>query len=118
MAVEPGVMEIGRRGLDLDGWGDLSVWGWDSQTGSLFAQLWRDRPDDEDDEDDEEDDERPEVWITPPAWEATGQPAVLAGWIAEATGSSVAAVLRAMAQSVSGHVGDALMAETTASRKL
>ena len=53
MLVEPGVTQIGRRGLDLDGWGDLSVWGWDSQTGTLFAQLWRDRPDDEDDEDDE-----------------------------------------------------------------
>lgn len=105
MLVEPGVTQIGRRGLELDGWGDLSVWGWDSQTGTLFAQLWRDRPDDEDD------DERPEIWISPPVWETTGQPAVLAGWIAEATGSSVSAVLRAMAQSALGQVGEALIAQ-------
>ncbi len=109
MLVEPGVTQIGRRGLDLDGWGDLSIWGWDSQAGTLFAQLWRDRDDEEDA--DEEDDEHPEVWITPPAWEATGQPEVLASRIAEATGSSVAAVLRAMAQSVQGQIGDALIAQ-------
>jgi hypothetical protein len=109
MVVQPGVTEIGRRGLDLDGWGDLSVWGWDSQAGTLFAQLWRDRPDDDEDED--EDDERPDVWITPPAWEATGQPTVLAGWIAEATGRPMVAVLRAMAASVPGRVGEALIAQ-------
>lgn len=107
MLVEARVTEIGRRGLDLDGWGDLSVWGWDSQAGTLFAQLWRDR-----DDEDEDDDERPEIWITPPAWEPTGQPAILAGWIAEATGSPVTAVLTAMAQSVLGQMGDALMAQT------
>jgi hypothetical protein len=107
MVVEPGVTEIGRRGLDLDGWGDLSVWGWDSQAGTLFAQLWRDRPDDDEDENDE----RPDIWITPPAWGATGQPTVLAGWIAEATGRPMAAVLRAMAASIPGRVGEALVAQ-------
>lgn len=45
MQAEFGVTAFGRRGLDLDGWGELSVWGWDEGTGSLFAQLWHD-PDD------------------------------------------------------------------------
>jgi hypothetical protein len=106
MAVELEVTEIGRHRLDLDGWGDLSVWGWDSQAGTLFAQLWRDRSDDDEDEDDE----RPDIWIAPPAWEATGQPTVLAEWIAEATGSPLVAVLRAMAASLPGRVGEALIA--------
>ena len=114
MQIEPGVTEIGRRILDLDGWGDLSVWGWDSQAGTLFAQLWRDRDDDEDDQD--ENDQPPDIWITPPTWDATGQPAILARWIAEATGSPVTAVLTAMAESVPGQVGDALVAQTKASR--
>jgi hypothetical protein len=100
MAVELEVTEIGRHGLDLDGWGDLSVWGWDSQAGTLFAQLWHDRSDDDEDED--EDNERPDIWIAPPAWEATGQPTVLAEWIAEATGSPLVAVLWAMAASLPG----------------
>jgi hypothetical protein len=101
-------MQIGRRGLDLDGWGDLSVWGWDNQAGTLFAQLWRDR----DDEDEEGgDDERPDIWITPPSWEATDQPVVLASWIAEVTGSPLIAVLTAMARSVPSELGDALMAQ-------
>jgi hypothetical protein len=105
MVVEAGVTAIGRRGLDLDGWGDLSVWGWDSQAGTLFAQLWRDRPDDD------QDDERPDIWITPPAWEATGHPAVLARRIADATASPLIAVLMAMARSVPGELSDMLMAE-------
>lgn len=93
MRTEPGVTSIGRRGLDLDGWSDLSVWGWDEQTGSLFAQLWHDRDDDDSDADD-----APEIWITPPAWEATADTAVLAQWIAEMTGCPVTAVLQAMAR--------------------
>jgi hypothetical protein len=76
--------------------------------GTLFAHLWHDR-DDEDDED--EDDERPEIWISPPAWEATGRPIILARWIAEATSSPLDAVLTAMARSVPGELGDALMAQ-------
>jgi hypothetical protein len=92
--------------LDLDGWGDLSVWGWDGQAGTLFAQLWRDRDDEDDDYD-----ERPEIWITPPAWEVTSQPAVLARWIADATGSPLAKVLKAMARSLPGPVGDTLLAQ-------
>jgi hypothetical protein len=105
---EPGITEIGRRGLDLDGWGDLSVWGWDSQAGTLFAQLWRDRGD-EDEVD--EDDEDPDIWISPPAWVVTDQPLVLANWVAEATGSRLTAVLTAMARSVPGELGDVLMAQ-------
>jgi hypothetical protein len=110
MEVEPGVTEIGRRGLDLDGWGDLSVWGWDSQAGTLFAQLWRDRAD----EDDEDGDEGPAIWITPPMWEATGNLVVLARRIADATASPITAVLMAMAQSVPGGLSDTLMAQVRA----
>ncbi len=105
---EPGVTQIGRRGLDLDGWSDLSVWGWDSQASTLFAQLWRDRDDEDQDGDD---DERPDIWITPPAWEATDQPVVLASWIADVTYSPLIAVLTAMAQSVPNELRDALMAQ-------
>jgi mRNA-degrading endonuclease toxin of MazEF toxin-antitoxin module len=107
MQAGPEIAQIGRRGLDLAGWGDLSVWGWDSHAGSLFAQLWRDR----DDEAEDEDDDRPDIWITPPAWEATSQPVILAGWIAQATGSPLATVLTAMAQSIPGQIGKALMAQ-------
>jgi hypothetical protein len=108
MQADLDVTQIGRRGLDLDGWGELSVWGWDSQAGTLFAQLWRDR-DDEDEVD--EDDEDPDIWISPPAWVVTDQPLVLANWVAEATGSRLTAVLTAMARSVPGELGDVLMAQ-------
>lgn len=111
VVAEPGVTEIGRRGLDLDGWGEMSVWGWDSQAGTLFAQLWRDRPDDDEAQDDDDYDERPDIWITPPVWETTDQPIVLAGWIAKATRRPMGAVLKAMAASVPGQVGDALIAQ-------
>lgn len=97
MQGEHAVTQIGRRSLDLDGWGELSVWGWDDQAGSLFAQLWRDRPDDEEND---LDGERPDVWITPPGWEATDQPVVLAQRISEATGIPTAAILGAMAEPV------------------
>ncbi|HET9898463.1 MAG TPA: hypothetical protein VFQ44_26335 [Streptosporangiaceae bacterium] len=110
MRAEPGVTAVGRRGLDLDGWGELSVWGWDNQAGSLFAQLWHDRGDD----DDTDDDEAPEIWISPPTWEATGQLGLLARRIAVATGEPVTAVLGAMARSVNGQVREALMAEARA----
>lgn len=102
MDTEPGITQLGRRCLDLDGWSELSVWGWDDQTGSLFAQLWHDRPyADEDDRDDE----RPEIWIAPPTWDATDQPVILARRIAEATGAPTATVLRAMALPPPGQSG-------------
>jgi hypothetical protein len=94
MPAETNVTQLGRRALDLDGWADRSAWGWDSHSGSLFAQLWRDGGDQVDDE--------PEVWITPPIWEATSEPIVLARHIAEVTGSPVVVVLDAMACSVAG----------------
>jgi hypothetical protein len=104
MPAELDLTDIGRRPLDLDGWGDRSVWGWDDQAGSLFAQLWRDR----DDDDDEDDDDRPETWITPPSWPVCTDPVVLAELIAGATVTPVSAVLTAMARSVTGRLGDAL----------
>ncbi|UOX86075.1 HEAT repeat domain-containing protein [Amycolatopsis sp. FBCC-B4732] len=30
-----------RDGIDLPGWEEQSVWGWDPPAGSFFAQLWR-----------------------------------------------------------------------------
>jgi hypothetical protein len=93
MRAETDVTQLGRRALDLDGWADRSAWGWDSQSGSLFAQLWRDGGD-------EVVDDEPDVWITPPIWAATSEPIVLARRIAEVTGSPVAVVLDAMACSV------------------
>src|SRR6185437_11383639 len=110
MQAEPAVTNVGRRGLDLDGWGELSVWGWDHQAQSLFAQLWRDRPDD----DDSDAADAPEIWITPPAWEATRRLDVLARRIAGATGKPVTTVLRAMASSVGGRLRDVLLAEAKA----
>jgi hypothetical protein len=43
-----------RDGLDLPGWEDQSIWGYDEGIGSFFAQLWRNgsRSDD------------PEVWLS------------------------------------------------------
>ena len=107
MPAELDLTDMGRRPLGLDGWGDRSVWGWDSQAGILFAQLWRDRGDDYE----EDDDDRPDVWITPPAWPATSDAVQLAEWIGHATALPVAPVLKALAQSVISPVRDALMAE-------
>ena len=40
-------MRCDRSALDLDGWDDTSVWGWDDQTSSYFALLWPNVADDE-----------------------------------------------------------------------
>jgi hypothetical protein len=104
-----GVENIGRRALNLDGWGERSVWGWDSRGATLFAQLWRDS-----EEDDDNDSDEPEIWITPPGWAVTTDPVVLGHWIAEATASPVAAVLSALAQSVGSPVREVLSTQAHA----
>ena len=100
MSAEPAIAELGRRGLNLEGWGERSVWGWDAQAGSLLAQLWHDG---------EDADDGPDIWISPPAWEPTAQPVVLAQRIAIATGEPLPAVLQAMARSVTGCVREELL---------
>jgi hypothetical protein len=75
-------------GLLLAGWEDLSTWGYDSGTGSHYAQLTRNG---------RSDDNGPEVWITPSA----SQPPIaraqdLAPLIANATNTELAAVQEAM----------------------
>jgi hypothetical protein len=109
MLVAAGVTELGRKGLDLDGWGDLSVWGWDDRAASLFAQLW---PDADGDEDDDAEDQPPAIWITPGGqWDATGSPAVLAAWIAAATGKPLPDVLLAMTCNVPEEIAGPLRAQ-------
>lgn len=86
MAAKPDITEIGRRGLNLRGWAERSIWGWDRQMDCLFAQLWRDNAGEDD---------GPEIWISPPG-RVTTEPDVLAQWIAEATGKPLNSVLSAM----------------------
>jgi hypothetical protein len=96
---EAAIMQnIGRSALDLPGWEDFSVWGWDARDGELYAQLWRNTDDPRD---------MPRVWISTSAgWpRSTAMPELLAGWIAEATGEDKAAVLQAMATSLGDHDG-------------
>jgi len=72
------------------GWDDYSVWGWDPQEGTLFAQLWRNTDDSGD---------PPQHWITPAyGWPETGSPAELAARIASVTGSALRDALLALAQ--------------------
>ncbi|MFB6726755.1 hypothetical protein ACFCV3_41680 [Kribbella sp. NPDC056345] len=75
--------------LLLDGWQDRSVWGYDTGTASLFAQLTRNSTPPEAD--------RPDVWITPPTHPALSQHVHLAAYIAKATGAELPDVLDAMA---------------------
>lgn len=84
-----------RFALDLAGWEDRSIWGVDVPLGDpgqayLFAQLWRNEDSDRDE---------PTIWISAASrrWPETQQPAILAGYIAEATEEPVGRVLAAMA---------------------
>lgn len=75
----------------IDGWDDLSTWGWDSGVRSYYAQLTRNGNSDGD---------GPDVWITPPAWPVMQLPETLAQAIAQATGADLAAVRTAMNDSL------------------
>jgi hypothetical protein len=73
--------------LALDGWDHLSTWGWDSQLGSLYAQLTRNG---------NSDDDGPDVWISPPTWPKITLPELLGEAIAKVTGAEQDAVFAAM----------------------
>ena len=93
LLVSPAAAQLrgrGRMPIDLPGWDYYSIWGWDDQEVSLFAQLWRNTDDGG---------EEPRHWISSVVgWPATGSPEVLAGWIAQVTGSEPRDVLRALAR--------------------
>jgi hypothetical protein len=80
-----------RLGLPLPGYEQCSVWGWDAQMGTLFAQVYSNGEDSRDE---------PRIWITSPRYPATGLPEVLAEWIATAAGCADSEVLAAMAESL------------------
>lgn len=75
------------NGLLLQGWEDLSTWGYDSGLDSYYAQLTRNG---------NSDDDGPDIWITPPRWPAIPHPDALARVIADATGTDVTTVHTAM----------------------
>jgi len=85
-----GLRDRGRMPLVLAGWDDYSIWGWDEQEGSLFAQLWRNADDSGD---------PPRHWITPVyGWPETGSLPELAARIAAVTGCVLRDVLLALAR--------------------
>jgi hypothetical protein len=77
--------------LELDGWDELSTWGYDEGLGCLYAQLTRNGG---------SDDNGPEIWITPPQFPVITSPAVLAKTIAEATKTPLAKVQAALNDAV------------------
>jgi hypothetical protein len=97
MLVAPETAEAAMRGtsfrlaLPLAGYEKASVWGWDAQMGTLFAQVYSNGENSRDE---------PRIWITPPRYPATGLPEVLAEWIATATVRADSEVLTAMAESL------------------
>ena len=86
------VIDSFRAALYLNGWERRSIWGWDVMTGSLFAHLWPNG-----DDSDHPPVIIPSSWDPSARWPATADPAQLARHIAQASGCSGAAVLRAMA---------------------
>ena len=79
----------GGMALPLAGWGRRSIWGWDAQDGTFYAQLWQDGEQDE-----------PTWWIHPAVqnWPIRiRDPRVLARLIVKATGCTAAEVYRALA---------------------
>lgn len=70
--------------LCLPGWSDRSIWGYDEQMDTYFAQLWRDGDTNDD----------PTVWIS--GCDPIGSRVQLADRIRSATGVDRAAVRRSM----------------------
>uniref|UniRef100_UPI003F495E18 hypothetical protein n=1 Tax=Amycolatopsis sp. CA-096443 TaxID=3239919 RepID=UPI003F495E18 len=77
-----------RWALPLPGWDDLSTWGYDTGTGTFFAQLTRNGNND-----------GPDAWITPGV-PAVTTPAQLQALVAESTGAAAADVAQAMNHAV------------------
>ena len=71
----------------LDGWDELSTWGFDSGADSYYAQLTRNG---------NSDDDGPDIWITPPTWPPMARPAELAQAVATATGVDLSTVRNAL----------------------
>ncbi|MFI6031635.1 hypothetical protein [Amycolatopsis magusensis] len=82
----------GMWGLVLPGWEDRSIWGYDSGTGSFFAQLTRNG---------NSDDDGPDVWITPGAtFPVVTSPVQLQALITNVTGAAATDVIVAMNHAV------------------
>lgn len=77
---------MSREPLNLEGWEDLSVWGWDDEIGSYYAQLYTNDADDE---------EPPKIWLTPPPTHYRTKEE-LASAIAAATNKPIATIEEAM----------------------
>lgn len=75
-----------REALWLPGWSDRSIWGYDSEMDTFFAQLWRDSDTNDD----------PTVWLGGVDPIATSRH--LAEFLASATGKPLRIVMRAMCQ--------------------
>lgn len=73
-----------REAVWLPGWSDRSIWGYDEQMDTFFAQLWRDGDPNDD----------PTVWISGCDPIESGQR--LATLIASVTGRDIVTVMRAM----------------------
>lgn len=74
--------------LALDGWDELSTWGYDSGIGSFYAQLTRNG---------QSDDNGPEIWITPGGrYPIISTPSELATTVATEVGAELPHVHAAM----------------------
>ena len=80
--------------LELAGWGEQSIWGWDPSQESYYAQLTPDTSDRE------AESEGPEIWVSPPRYPVMPDPAALAEAIAGATRVSLTVAQRAMNDSL------------------
>jgi len=98
---------MSRQALDLYGWDDRSLWGYDPGGEHYFAHLWRnDKPEDPSG--------APDIWIS--AHEII-TPQALAKVISSRTGRSLAAVQRAMAITAAGPGLEAVMAKFAAAQR-
>jgi hypothetical protein len=88
---------MSRHALPLTGYESASVWGFDTQASTYYAQLWRNTSDSWDD---------PDIWLS--GLNPIDSPSRLAELIAGRTGSSVGDVLRAMAAASSAPEAPAL----------
>src|SRR6266571_6245921 len=83
---QDGRPEMSRQALELYGWHDRSIWGYDEPGGHYYAQLWRnDKPEDRSG--------NPDIWISS---KDLATPQALALVISTRTGRSLRAVERAM----------------------
>ena len=77
---------MSRYALPLDGYENASVWGYDQQGATYYAQLWRNQSDSWND---------PDIWLS--GMNPIGSPQRLAEMISASTALTAAEVARAMA---------------------